>query len=397
MTRLAIIADDLTGAADAAVAFANQGHSSRVLLDPSYTGGVDIVSLTTESRHVPPTVAAERVYAIAHNLYGTPLLYKKIDSTLRGNIAAELFALMDAFELNRSVVAPAFPAQGRTTIRGRQLINGKRLEETDFRKQIISSNVREIFLRAPDARPVGLITLNEVRRGKTYLSDLLINRPTGILIADAETDEDLTLIARAVHVTGMRLLCGSAGLCHAVARQMPASHDRSNVTPRTKTGPILAVAGSLHAATIAQIEAARQADVVIVEPESISIAPSDPLFDYMAGLLADNKDVVLASHLVDASTTRELTVSDRLARFTNRLLKRVSIGGLVLTGGEVASAVCVELGVRAIDVYGEVQPGIPYGALRSGGEDNLRVVTKAGGFGEPDALLTAMEFLKEAE
>ena len=160
------------------------------------------------------------------------------------------------------------------------------------------------------------------------------------------------------------------------------------------SGPILTIAGSIHATTIAQVEAARAAGMTVIEPVDFGIYAIEPLIDQAAEQLEKKKDVILASHQIDASTPSELTISDRLSLFTYRLLKRVPAGGLVLTGGDVASAVCRELGVRAIDLFGEVQPGIPYGVLRSLGADNLPVVTKAGGFGDADALVKAIEFLR---
>ncbi len=394
MTRLAIIADDLTGAADAAVAFANRGHSSRVLLDPGFTAGVDVIAVTTESRHLPPSMAADRVRAMAHHLYGTPLLYKKIDSTLRGNLTAELFALMEAFEVQRALVAPAFPAQGRTTVHGRQLIDGEPLERTDFRKQVPTSNLREIFLRAHDARPVGLILLSDVRRGASRINELLSARASGIMIADAETDVDLATIARAVLSSGLRLICGSAGLCHPLAQQIQTGRDTSANPPLKARGPIVAIAGSLHSATINQVETARAAGIAVIEPVNFATRAIDSIVDQAVILIDRGQDVVIASHLVDDSTPSDLAVSDRLARLADRLLRRVKAGGLVLTGGDVASATCRELGIRAIDLFGEVRAGIPYGALRGGGADMMPVVTKAGGFGDADSIVTAMRFLK---
>lgn len=396
MARIAIIADDLTGAADAAVAFANQGHSSRVLLDPSYNADVDIIAVTTESRHLPPALSAERVRELTHHLYGTPILYKKIDSTLRGNIAHELLALMEGFEESRALVAPAFPAQGRTTVYGRQMIDGWPLEETDFGSQIATSSLREIFLRARGARPVRLITLADVRQGTDRLVDLLINRPASIHVADAETDDDMSGIAEAALASNLRLLCGSAGLCHALARIMPPNGTPEELKRSCEARPILTIAGSLHTATINQIDAARRAGIPVIEPVNLVTRAIGPLIDRGVELLNSGQNVVLATHQVDDSAPSDLTIADRLARIADRILKRAEIGGLVLTGGDVASAVCRHLGSRAIDLLGEVQPGIPYGVLRGGGADELPVVTKAGGFGANDAIVDAIGFLSES-
>ncbi len=394
MTRIAVIADDLTGAADAAVAFAKEGHRSRVLLDVSFDANIDVVAVTTESRHLPPAVAAQRVHNITHHLYGTPLLYKKIDSTLRGNIAHELLALMDGFDAHRALIAPAFPDQGRTTVYGRQLINGEPLEKTDFRSQVATSNLREIFLRMRGTRPVRLLQLSDVRRGPKHLTQLIEAVQSGLMIVDAETDDDLTTIARAARATNIRVISGSAGLCHALARTIHTDHHPPTPDRPLADGPVLTIAGSLHAASIEQVDAAHAAGIPVVEPLNLETRSLNPLVDEVVKLLDEGKDVILASHRADDSAPSDLTIADRLARVVLRVIERSKIGGLVLTGGDVASAVCLVIGARAIDLLGEVEPGIPYGHLRGGGADMIPIVTKAGGFGQPDTLIDTIRFLK---
>src|SRR5918999_3031963 len=134
--RVAIIADDLTGAADTGVQFARAGYRTAVAfrgapIPPSED--LDAVALDTDSRALPPGFAAKRVISASRAVRDAPILYKKLDSTLRGPIAAELGAALGASGRERAVVAPAFPAAGRTTANGVQLVRGVPVHETEVR------------------------------------------------------------------------------------------------------------------------------------------------------------------------------------------------------------------------------------------------------------------------
>src|SRR5918999_1963460 len=134
--RVAIIADDLTGAADTGVQLARAGYRTAVAfrgapIPPSED--LDAVALDTDSRAMPPGFAAKRVISASRAVRDAPILYKKLDSTLRGPVAAELAAALEASGRDRAVVAPAFPAAGRTTADGVQLVRGVPVHETEAR------------------------------------------------------------------------------------------------------------------------------------------------------------------------------------------------------------------------------------------------------------------------
>ncbi len=394
MAQLAIISDDLTGAADAAVAFAAAGYSARVLLDPSFDADVDVVAVTTESRHLPPAEAAERVQHVARFFNGSPLIYKKIDSTLRGNVAHELLALMDVTGDHKALIAPAFPAQGRVTVSGRQMIGGRPLEETDFAGQVATSSLREIFVRARGTRPVRLLSLIDARSGLDHLTAVIGEYHSGLLIADAENDDDLTAIAEAAIESDLRLLCGSAGLCHALARLDARERAQRPVAGKRSHGPILVIAGSLHAATIAQLDAVRETEIPMIEPDGLDDATIEQVVQQAAEHLHEKHDVIIASHRAGTGLPDDEEIAGKLGFVTRRILEQEKPGGLFLTGGDVASAVCREIDARAIDLFGEVQPGIPYGKLRNGELDGTPVVTKAGGFGGERAIIGAIAWMK---
>ena len=124
-----IIADDLTGANDTALQFYLKGANTQILLsdeiEPVNAKGTQTWAISTESRNVEPEIAYERVLK-ATKMFAEKLnpdfYYKKIDSTLRGNIAVEVLGIMAALEYDAAVVVPAFPAEIRTTVGGYHLL-----------------------------------------------------------------------------------------------------------------------------------------------------------------------------------------------------------------------------------------------------------------------------------
>ena len=131
MVEIAIIADDLTGACDTAVQFSKRGLSTIVVSDLEELNDaackVDVVVINTESRECNPEVAYERVSAVCNSLKRLQIhsLYKKLDSTLKGNIGSEIDALIDQYGFEAVILSPAFPEQGRETIGSYQLVYGE--------------------------------------------------------------------------------------------------------------------------------------------------------------------------------------------------------------------------------------------------------------------------------
>src|ERR671916_3059704 len=117
---IAVIADDLTGAADSGVQFVHAGYRVAVFFCATemVADDLDAVAFDTDSRAMPAGFAAKRVLNAARVARGARIVYKKLDSTLRGNVAAELAAAFGASGCARTVVAPAFPEAGRTTAGG---------------------------------------------------------------------------------------------------------------------------------------------------------------------------------------------------------------------------------------------------------------------------------------
>ena len=412
MPQIIIIADDLTGAADTGAVFAQAGlapyqpapHQKRGSKERVGTGlatlialsraaeppECDVLAVSTASRELPRDEAVERVREACTRwaAQGAAWIYKKMDSTLRGHPAAELAAVMDVLGIERALVAPAFPAQGRTTVGGRQLVNGAPVDQTDFGRDVPCSDLAALFRKEAGRREVRLIGRESMPPKR------------GILVADAETDEDLMTMARAAAESGIRLFCGSAGLAKALAATLPLEPGRpAPMPPASPPGPILVVVGSRHASTGRQVACARHRGVIVVRPERRFLAGED---DAMEGLvreiadpLAAGRDVIVTTADTGDSPLGAEGVAARLGLAVREVLSRAHIvGGVVLTGGDIAAAVCAALEAFAIRLRGEVRAGMPWGILIAGAWPGLRIVTKAGGFGDEDALIAAIGYLR---
>ena len=157
-----VVADDLTGATDTGLQFSKIGLRTKVYFDPPLSpGSCDVIAITTESRARPADEARRRVAQAGTRIrsWNVRHVYKKIDSTMRGNIGAELESLAGALDRRLVVLAPSFPANGRTVHNGRLFVNGVPLAESEFgcERSIVAStslpNRRRYWLnRATTAR-----------------------------------------------------------------------------------------------------------------------------------------------------------------------------------------------------------------------------------------------------
>ena len=403
LPQAAIVADDFTGAADAAGRFAALGLSVTVISDPVRVTEVDVVSISSGSRDLPEDEAVVQTRAAVEAIRqptqeGAPFwVYKKIDSTLRGHPGAELAAAMDALGTSRALVAPAFPAQGRTTVGGRLLLHGLPLEDASFGAPVGGSDLCHLLARYFRHRPVWHVPLEAVRAGPDAIRSMIAPEH-GVYVADAESDEDLDTLARVAIECGVRLLCGSAGLARSLATNAclrPAALPPD--WPPANTGPIVVVAGSLHPATTRQVADARGRGAAVVRlSEPLGESGADILqniCDNAARLLANGVDVILTT-AGGAARHIQPRFSEHLAAVVGRLTRAAAVGGLVLTGGDTAVATLHAIGCSAVSLLGEIEAGIPWGRLCNGSLRGLPVVTKAGGFGAVGALTRSISHLR---
>jgi uncharacterized protein YgbK (DUF1537 family) len=343
MTTLRLLADDLTGALDSAARFVPLVGTVptfwRAPLALPATAAID-----GETREISPGTLAAAMRALAPLLDGADIAFKKIDSLLRGWVVAELNELADRFD--HCILAPAFPFQGRITRDGRQLVR-----------------------TVAGWRDVGV----DLTEGLSAWGDRLT-------LCDAETDDDLdAIVARGRALCGRVLWCGTGGLAGALTGRLPVPRPE---LPR----PILALIGSDHSVSAAQVATAAQLHHVLppTRPASVARSPSgDPA---SVALSLSNRGAAVATAAVPSGASRELALAVITAAFGDLLRTIQRPGTLVVSGGETLRAVCGALAANRLDLDGEIEPGVPTSILRGGPFDGLRIVSKSGAFGGPDFL-----------
>lgn len=391
-----IIADDLTGACDTGACFAQHGLSTAVQIglsvaDAALMPASDVLVFNTVSRALPEHMAIRAVQNIAGRIaQSEALIYKKVDSTLRGHPGAELHALMQTLRVDRALVSPAFPAQGRTVVDGQVLVQGQPLSQTVFAGEGAVGDLRTVF--AHPHHPLHTLTTSEAEQASPGTRARLAG--PGITLADAQTDAHLYTLAKLAHESGIRLLCGSAGLAMALAQQIgPANSPVATLSPTS--GVTLGVAGSRNPSTAAQVRYAGQHGIPILQPPSEWIGSTDAcppagLVDALcATLVGEGRAILSTCNLPESALGRE-TVAQRLGEIVAQVATHITLQGLVLTGGDVAMAVCTALGAHWLALCGEAQPGIALGRLADSPYQGMSIITKAGGFGAEDALMKCL-------
>ena len=403
MPQLALIADDLTGAADSSACFAAAGLSTAIPFTEAAFPPADVIALTTESRDLAASEAAHAVSLAVSRLCAEPAgpprwIYKKIDSVLRGHPREELLATMEAIGVSRAVIAPALPSEGRSTVEGRQMIGGVPLEASPFGGPGVTSDLLAVFAneRGLAVRRLDLAT---IRNQPHEITRMLGDDAAGIVVADAETDDDLRALARAVDESDLRVLCGAAGFARLLASTLPLSPAAPvPVALARLERPILVVAGSRHAATARQITTQGRAGAPIVRFAQMHVDdPSSAIDEVIAAVaahLAAGKTTVVTTSGLAPSDSGERAIAARLAETATAPAVREQVGGMILTGGDVAAAVCRGLAATALWLGGEIYAGQPWGILAGGALPGLPVATKAGSFGGDEALVTCVAFLK---
>jgi len=379
--RVLIVADDLTGALDTAGAFAEQGIPTKVVAqpvanDPELLRGAQVVAVNTASRHLPAEDAAAHVQQCTR-LFSTQrfdIVYKKIDSTLRGNVVAETLRLMDVANRHKALVAPAFPAQGRTVTGGVVHVDGVPLAQTGFANDALSP---------PPLEPLGDVF--GVAIGREHVKawrrgEALPRLDAGVVIADAESERDMSeLFEKVADYTDETLLVGSAGLGEMLALRLNGANGEAPGLTAI-SGPIVFVVGSRAARSREQVEKLRR------QPQTVVIDAPNGIVGATTDAAGAEQIVIVAVENPEATGADAEEVAHRMAKTGLEIAAFMRAEAMVVTGGDTAIAVLEESGCTIIDVCGNLMPGIPFSTFRWKGR-RMHLVTKAGGFGTPDTFV----------
>jgi uncharacterized protein YgbK (DUF1537 family) len=365
--RIAIIADDFTSAMDGAGPFVASGaaeHAAVVMVEGRQVPDAELVSVDADTRSRPAAHASGLIETACAMVAGADVLYKTVDSTLRGHLPAEIETAWRETGRRRAVFAPAFPAAGRTTRDGRQFLDGADLAASSFardgRQAVATGEIAALLEPLPSQR----------------WTPGAAPPPEGVIaICDAETDADLDAIVASADDADV-LWIGSPGLAQALARKHGRDgRRRPDVAAVDRVGIVI---GSMHALNRIQLE--RLEDVLgdgVEHVASTGEAPAAPAAVAMAPL-SDGPVTPDAASAVAAELARKA-----------RSLMEAGYGALVVTGGETARAIVAALDEPAVEVLDEPRPGIVRGRLGNG----ALLVTKAGGFGTADTFVDLFRLL----
>ncbi len=395
-----VLADDFTGALDTGIQFAKNGAETSVTADPdSDFSGSDarVLVIDTETRHMTPEAAGERIADIVSRAVrsGVTFIYKKTDSALRGNVGAELGALLRASGGDVVHFVPAFPAMRRVVRGGVLYVDGVPVAESVFGKDpfepVTCSEVSEILARQTDTPVV--------------TADMPEAAPRGIVVYNAETDDGIGAITGALDLEGRTvLLAGCAGLAASLGARFRFSGGRREL-PDCRKG-LLVVCGSVNEVTRRQVARARGAGFGY---ENLPIR--DKLTDFLqtpegdariAGLvdrIRENDSFIIDTNDLPGEETaagwgaehgmeiREVgaAIADSLGYLVSRLLDESPDRMLLLTGGDVLFHSMSRMGVTRLKPLAEVSPGVILSSFVYRGRERF-VLTKSGGFGGEDLL-----------
>lgn len=427
MPKILIVGDDMTGVNSSAVLLARQGLKCATFFElsayvPEDNEGLDVVIISTDSRSIEPQEAYQRVDRAMKAVYDSnvKLVNKRMDSTLRGNIGAEIKAIRDNLSPDTlALVVPVFPASGRVCIGGYLMVNQVPLEKTivakDPKNPITTSKVIPLIAKQMD-EPIGFIGLSQVLQGEATIAEEIAKQYAEgcrVIVVDATTDENVMDIAKAAKQTNLPLIAVDPGpFTSAMAMQyIDLSHSG-------KGQKVLLTVGSVSDMTRRQMADLRLKyahNIVNVSVlELINSERREQEIDRIVKLLAHDIeqydvlgvtttcwecDVLDLGKIASEMGTTQDEISQRIAQglalITVKVIEKLgpSIGGLFTSGGDVTVAVCGELKATCVEIKDEVLPLAVYGRLHNGVFDNHPIVTKGGLIGDDTAISKCVEYL----
>lgn len=429
--NIGIIADDLTGADDTSLQFHLRGANTQILLDysviPENKISTQVWAIPTETRNSDAPTAYERVKQATNVLaetYNVEYFYKKMDSTLRGHIAVEALAMLDALEWDAAVIIPAFPQEGRTTIGGYHLLKGIPIERTEFARDprfpIYESHIPTVLrneLQNEQDELVDLIELRTVIKGAGPIlkkMNELIEKGVKLIVVDAMSVTDIEQVVLAIEKSSYKILpCGSAGCAQVLGNiWLPETenHQQEKTIPSL---PKLLVSGSATQTTALQIQKLQDDDdientyFIALKMEDILEGVTDTIVKRVSeNLVKDNVVVVHTSDLtVDSKIISQILfenelskaqflskISEYLATLTKRVLfNRDAI--LITVGGETSFKCCKAINSNSLQIIDAICPAIPL-CLDTKAQ---WVVTKSGNLGNSNTLIDILKYFEHHE
>ncbi|GAA0363284.1 four-carbon acid sugar kinase family protein [Bacillus horti] len=412
--KIGIIADDLTGANDSGVQLTRSGLNTSVRFDLKNANVQqdDAIVLDTDSRSISPEKAYTRVVEAAQFLKEEKIdiIYKKIDSTLRGNLGVELDAVYDVFKPDFVVMAPGYPVNGRTVMDGKHYLHGTLLHETEISRDpkcpVTESYIPKL-LQDQTKRNIGHISTTLLAEGYNTVKaalDEYKNAGTAYVLFDSATEHDLELIAQYIKQSRFSVVwLGSAGLANYLPQVYHLEKEKQTVTIPHSNKPVLLVVGSVTSVSRKQldhflaqkgvqgigIDSTELVSTVERRSKELELGFREAVKAYKEGhhvAIYSTGDREAIRQAQEEGAKQGLSHTDvsnavvaGVGKIVSELLEETELQGIIMTGGDTAKQICDQIGVTGIHLIDEVETGVPIGQLI--GRYPIYAVTKAGAFG----------------
>ena len=420
--KITIIADDNTGATDAAGMLTSCGAKAVLLMNRDTAdlsilkSGFDVVVLGTGIRSAAPDTAWEKTRnAVSAAYRNSDLIQLKycstFDSTTEGNIGQSIDAARTVINFPSTPVCPALPVNRRTTYMGYHFVGNKLLSESSMKNHPLnpmtdSNLVRWLSLQTDT--PVGLVSYNEIIQGK----DSVLQRrkqleEEGIIyhVADALCQENIDTVTESYADTGF--LTGGSGISSSIGNLFFRGEKTCNEDPRLRKlgNKTLIVSGSDSETTQKQKKRALSAGFTVISVSPYEILENTASLEQVSAEAEQvyrrggNVILTVASSGINSSENVKLKgqkmglsaektgekISLFLGQAADIITENLDIDRLVAAGGETSGAVCRECRIEALEVCRQIDPGVPY--CFPLGKSRPMVVLKSGNFGAEDLFL----------
>ena len=431
---IGIIADDLTGANDTALQFMLNNVDTNILLntdqEPEKANTSQAWAIATESRNIAPEFAFEKVKLATQYLVekvNPDYFYKKIDSTVRGNISVEVLSMLEVLGWDAAIIMPAFPQENRITVGGYHLLKGIPIERTEMARDphspITESHLPTLLksqLGEKLSDFIGSIELKTILDGAgpilMKLNDL-ISKGKKIIVADSVSTTDLEQIVLAMQKSNYKILpVGTAAAAKVLSNEWFPTNEEEEVLPvKLPTLPKFIVSGSATHITANQIDKFEQCDdfeenslIIELDMNTVLSGVQDEIVDRVVSNLGkDNIVLVHTSKLLknfdgfsEDTIKADLTksglanvITDFLSELAKRVLeKKKAI--LITLGGETSYKCCNAIDANQLKLIDEVLPAI---ALSKSVNSDQWIVTKSGNLGGVNTLIEILKYFTKHE
>ncbi len=416
MIRLLILADDFTGGLDTGVQFASRGISTCVITNPAAdysaeAGNSEVLVVVAETRHLPPEKAHDIVYSAAKKGLeaGIPCIYKKTDSALRGNIGAELTAVLEASGEKLLPFIPALPVMKRVTRGGIHYIDGIPVSESVFGcdpfEPVLESEVVRLIASQSSAAARSLPAEN-------------LSGTEGIAVLDAESETDLLLAGQAAEkANGLRISAGCAGFASVLPELLKLTGQEKPEMPRLGGG-LFVLCGSVNPITQRQLDYGEQNGFIRIHippeeklyPERFPDGTGKESLNLWKRLMTDHPWMILDANDTDPSNLDTVEkaqeeglsiedvrqrISASLGRILNAMAEAPVERTMLITGGDTLLQGMNNMQVYRMLPLTEVFPGVVLSRVTLHGRERL-IMTKSGGFGA-ESLLADLKTIIEGQ